>query len=29
MQLGIRVLYNVAIPLLVVIFIAVALKEKR
>jgi hypothetical protein len=29
MQLGVRLLFNVAIPLLVLIFIAVALKEKH
>jgi hypothetical protein len=29
MQLGLRVLFNVAIPLLVIIFIGVALKEKQ
>jgi hypothetical protein len=29
MQLGLRVFFNVAIPLLVMIFIAVALREKH
>jgi hypothetical protein len=29
MQLGLRVVFNMAIPLLVLIFIAVALKEKQ
>jgi hypothetical protein len=29
MQLGLRELFNVAIPLLVMIFIVVALKEKH